>query len=128
MRLLVFASVACVTLATAHAERLRCPPDDGLPALSESKWERQYWGWLKEVQLVRSFAPDGKQRVTVMCTRSIGSSEISLQKTCRLIAGKGTVEQIDNSKYSEGQLCKVPDIFSGRVRYDNDDSCMVECN
>jgi hypothetical protein len=129
MRILVFAGAACTILGAAHAERLMCPPEDGLPTLSKDKWERQYWGWLKEVHLVRSFSgTDGKVSVTVTCIRAGGSSTISLAKTCRLISGKGTVEQIDNSKYSEGQLCKIPDIFLGRVYYNNDDSCIVECN
>jgi hypothetical protein len=128
---LVLAGAIFAAITDARAERLACPPEpkfEWTKPAKEGTWEKQYEGWIEEVRITRMRDKQGGASVFVRCTRSSGSIQIMLSKACRFIAGKGAVELADRSKVSEVQVCKMPTTLSGQFRWENDESCMVECN
>ena len=127
MKGFVLASALCATLdlGSANAESIKCPAPE-LSSIERNKWEREYSGWLTEVVVTRMFIDkDEKESGIVTCTRATGTLKIWVSKSCRIIAGDGTVEAMDNSKYSNSSICKLP---YKPLQFDNDKSCMVECN
>ena len=130
-QLLLFAAAFLPAIADARADRLACPLPpkvEWTEPLKEGTWEKQYDGWLEQIQISKIFDEQGKATVFVRCIRSTGSVKIRLSKACRFIAGKGAVKLADSSKRSEIQVCKMPTMLSGHFRYENDESCLVECD
>lgn len=131
MHRLVLAGAIVAVIADARAERLACPLGpkvEWTKPVKEGTWEKEYDGWIREVQISKIFDKQGGMGVFVRCIRSNGSIQTRVSKACRFIAGKGTVKLAESSKYAEIQVCKMPNMFSGSFSWENDQSCMVECN
>jgi hypothetical protein len=119
--------IACAMMllcavAEARAEDIKCPPPQS--PLTENKWGTEYSGWITEVMVTRMFT-NYRENAVVSCTRATGTVKILLRKACRIIEGEGNTELLPGSKHSEGQVCKMP---HRPLQFDNDQSCVVQCN
>ena len=117
-----------VLTSACNAENVFCPPQKPIIIPSaESKWEEEYFGFLKRVVVIRTFLRDGKVYGSqLQCVRDTGSAKMWITgKSCRLIEGGGESETPLQSRDGESVACTFKRMSFPKT---NDTQCMISCS
>jgi hypothetical protein len=106
------------------AEQLFCPPPQFEGTTADNKWQNDYLGPMREVAVTRQHFPDQLVETDIRCSRLLGSVTGWFSKSCRLIAGEGSLSVGAQSTISDGTICK----FTTTLETTNERQCKIECD